>query len=48
MQWKQELLFIKRDANGVIVAISEQTPDGYVVETNEEIEVEEQSSIVNK
>ncbi|WP_281365281.1 hypothetical protein [Paenibacillus foliorum] len=43
MKWKQELLFIKRDTNGVIVAISEKTPEGYMVETNEEIEAEEQS-----
>jgi hypothetical protein len=32
LQWKQEILFIKRDANGVIVAISERTPEGYVEE----------------
>jgi hypothetical protein len=29
MQWKQELIFVKRDANGVIVALSEQTPKDY-------------------
>jgi hypothetical protein len=34
-KWKQELIFIKRDKNGVIIAISEQTPKGYVEESNE-------------
>ncbi|WP_240420784.1 hypothetical protein [Paenibacillus periandrae] len=31
-KWQQELIFIKRDANGVIAAISERTPEGYVEE----------------
>jgi len=29
-EWKQELIFIKRDEKGVIIAMSEQTPKGYV------------------
>lgn len=30
MQWKREELFVKRDENGVIVAINERTPAGFV------------------
>ncbi|MCM3273678.1 hypothetical protein [Paenibacillus elgii] len=36
-KWKQELIFIKRDENGVIVGISEKTPEGYVDPVDEEI-----------
>ncbi|WP_161783575.1 hypothetical protein [Paenibacillus tyrfis] len=36
-KWKQELIFIKRDANGVIVGMSEQTPEDYVDPVDEEI-----------
>jgi hypothetical protein len=28
-EWKHEPIFIKRDENGVIVGISELTPEGY-------------------
>ncbi|WP_275900624.1 hypothetical protein [Paenibacillus periandrae] len=28
-KWKQELIFIKRDENGVIIGVSEHTPEDY-------------------
>lgn len=28
-EWKQELIFIKRDENGVIIEVREQTPEDY-------------------
>lgn len=34
-KWTQELLFVRRDENGVIVDISEQTPVGYDHESEE-------------
>ena len=37
-KWKHELIFIKRDENGVIIGISEQTPEDYVDADDEDTE----------
>ncbi|MFH5187659.1 hypothetical protein ACHHV8_36575 [Paenibacillus sp. TAB 01] len=38
--WKQEMIFIKRDDNGVIIAISEYTPEDYEANPDEETSFE--------
>lgn len=38
MQWRQELLYVKRNEQGIIVAIQEEMPEGFKHEENEEME----------
>ncbi|WP_179232885.1 hypothetical protein [Paenibacillus rigui] len=31
-QWRQEIIYVKRDKNGVIIAMEEEMPEGFIEE----------------